>query len=194
VVNSGAPYNLTVGQDLYGFDTFNERPAFVSATRCAVRTQTSNVVCTPLGTFNDAPALGQTVVPINSGTGPTNFTLNLRLSKTFAFGPEVKGAGASGGQRYGGGGRGGPPGGGLGGRGLTGSGGGNPFGTPPTNRRYNLTLSVSARNSINLLNLGPPISDIDSPLAGKYYSLASGLFSSPGNASRRIDLQVKFAF
>jgi len=193
VVNSGSPYNLTVGQDLYGFDTFNERPAFVSSTTCAARVQSGNVVCTPLGTFNNAPALGQVVVPINSGTGPTNFTLNLRLSKTFAFGPETKGAGATG-PRGGGGGRGGPGGGGLGGRGLTGGGGSNPFGSPPSNRRYNLTFSVSARNSVNRLNLGPPIADIDSPLAGRYYSLAAGPFSSSGNASRRIDLQMMFSF
>jgi hypothetical protein len=191
IVNSGTPYNLTVGQDLYGFDTFNERPAFVSSTTCpAMAVQSTNVICTPLGTFNDAPALGQSVVPINSGTGPSQFTLNLRLTKTFGFGPETAGGGGNTGGPHGGG-----HGSGLGGRGLTGGGGGgNPFGVVSTNRRYNLSFSVSARNALNRVNLAPPIADIDSTLVGKYNSLASGPFSFSGNASRRIDLQATFTF
>jgi hypothetical protein len=190
IVDSGTPYNFTVGPDLYGFDTFNERPAFVSSSTCASRVvQATNIVCTPLGTFNDAPALGQPVVPINYGTGPTGFTLNLRLSKTIGFGPVVGGT-ASTGPHYHGGGR-GP--GGLGGRGLTG-GGGNPFGETAVNHRYNLTFTASARNAINRVNLAPPISDVDSTLVGRYNSLASGPFSFSGNASRRIDLLVMFSF
>jgi Carboxypeptidase regulatory-like domain len=197
IVNSGTPYNLTVGQDLYGFDTFNERPAFVSSSTCATSTvQATNVICTPLGTFNDAPGLGQPVLPINHGTGPAQFTLNLRLSKTFGFGPETGGGGTSGGGPHGGGGGGGGRGGaGLGGRGLTGGGGGaNPFAATNTSHRYNLTFSVSARNALNRVNLAPPIADIDSGLVGRYNSLASGPFSFSGNASRRIDLQAIFTF
>jgi hypothetical protein len=53
---------------------------------------------------------------------------------------------------------------------------------------------VSARNALNRVNLAPPIADIDSSLAGKYNSLASGPFSFSGNASRRIDLQATFTF
>jgi hypothetical protein len=194
IVNTGTPYNLTVGSDLYGFDTFNERPAFVSSTTCPIRVvQSANVICTPLGTFNDAPALGQPVVPINYGTGPAEFTLNLRLSKTFGFGPETGAAGMANGPHGGGG---GGHGGGLGGRGLTGGGGGGggPFGSVNTSHRYNLTFSVSARNALNRVNLAPPVADIDSTLVGKYNSLASGPFSFSGNASRRIDLQAMFTF
>jgi hypothetical protein len=197
IVNSGTPYNFTIGQDVNGFDTFNQRPEFVSSASCSTRTvQTTSVVCTPLGTFNNAPALGQSVVPINYGTGPTELTLNLRLSKTFGFGPEEGSGGTATNGPHGGGGRGGHgAGGGLGGRGLSGaSGGGNPFGAVNTNRRYNLTFSVSARNALNRVNLAPPVSDVDSPLVGKYNSLASGPFSFSGNASRRIDLQVLFSF
>ncbi|MGB7129386.1 MAG: carboxypeptidase regulatory-like domain-containing protein [Candidatus Sulfotelmatobacter sp.] len=189
IVDSGTPYNLTVGNDLYGFDTFNERPAFVSSSTCSSRIiQSTNIVCTPLGTFNNAPALGQHVLPINSGTGPAEFTLNLRLSKTVGFGPKTEGTAATG-PHHGGG-----HGGGLGGRGLTGGGGGNPFGQTAVNHRYNLTFTVSARNVINRVNLASPISDIDSPLVGKYNSLADGPFSFSGNASRRIDLLVMFSF
>jgi hypothetical protein len=146
-----------------------------------------------LGTFNDAPVLGERALPINHGTGPTEFTLNLRLSKTFGFGPETGTAGATGGgPRGGGGGRGG----GLGGRGLSGAGGGgnNPFGAVNTKHRYNLTLTVSARNAINRVNLGTPVADVDSTLVGRYNSLAGGPFSFSGNASRRIDLQALFTF
>lgn len=195
IVNSGTPYNFTIGQNVNGFDTFNQRPAFVSSATCLSRTiQSTNVVCTPLGTFNNTPAVGQSVVPINNGTGPAAFTLNLRLSKTFGFGPEGGSGGtATNGPRGGGGGRG--EGGGLGGRGLSGaSGRGNPFGAINTNHRYNLTFSVSARNALNRVNLAPPVSNIDSPLAGHYNSLAGGPFSFSGNASRRIDLQVLFSF
>jgi hypothetical protein len=190
VVNSGTPYNLTVGQDLYGFDTFNDRPALVSSSACGGRVvQSANVICTPLGTFNDAPVLGQRVLPINYGTGPTNFTLNLRLSKTIGFGPET-GGNAGEGPHHGG-----YHGGGLGGRGLTGGGGGgNPFAGSTTSHRYNLTFTASARNAINRVNLAPPIADVDSILVGKYNSLADGPFSFSGNASRRIDLLVMFSF
>ncbi|MGC1370880.1 MAG: hypothetical protein WA824_01965, partial [Candidatus Sulfotelmatobacter sp.] len=188
IVDSGTPYNLTVGNDLYGFDTFNERPAFVSNSTCSSRiVQSGNVVCTPLGTFNNAPALGQRVLPINYGTGPAEFSLSLRLSKTVGFGPKTSGTTGEG-FHHGGG-----HGGGLGGRGLTG-GGGNPFGQTAVNHRYNLTFTVSARNAINRVNLASPIADVDSTLVGKYNSLADGPFSYSGNASRRIDLLVMFSF
>jgi len=198
VVNSGSPYNLTVGEDLFGADTYNSRPGFVSPSTCAARiAESANVVCTPLGTFNAAPTVATQQLPVNYGTAPTLFTANLRVSKTFGFGKETAGAGAAnqgGGGPGGGGGRGGP-GGGLGGRGLGGAGtrGGGPFGGATTNRRYNLTIGVFARNAINRLNLASPVANIDSPQVGQYQSLATGLFAS-GTASRRIDLQASFSF
>ncbi|HEX8817298.1 MAG TPA: carboxypeptidase regulatory-like domain-containing protein, partial [Terriglobales bacterium] len=152
VLNSGSPFDITVGQDLNGDSIFNDRPTVVSATTCAGKVPTGpNTYCTPYGTFNTL-AQGGPIVAINSETGPTQFTLNLRLSRTFGFGPERKGAGSSdiprgGGPGGGGGGRGGGPGGpgGLGGRGLTGAGGGPNLGGATTNRRYNLTFTVNAR-------------------------------------------------
>jgi hypothetical protein len=75
-----------------------------------------------------------------------------------------------------------------------GGGGGGPFSLGGSSgRRYSLTLSVSARNSFNRLNLGAPVGDVDSPQVGQYNSLASGPFSS-GTANRRIDLQAMFSF
>jgi hypothetical protein len=81
----------------------------------------------------------------------------------------------------------------LGGRGLTGA-GGNPFGPgAAVNRRYNLTLSASARNIFNHVNYAPQVGNLNSPLFDTSNSLVTGPFSS-GNAIRRIDLQLIFAF
>ncbi len=199
IVSSGVPYNVTVGQDLNGDSIFNDRPSLVSTARCSnTPPYTPPIACTSLGTFNLSPTAGQTPIPINIGTGPTLFTMNLRLSKTFGFGREVGGGAAQGSQgpggHGGGGGRGGPPGGGLGGRGLGGGGGGGPFSMgATTNRRYNLTFSVSARNVLNRVNLAPPTGNLNSPLFGESNALAGGPYSY-GSATRRIDLQVLFSF
>jgi Carboxypeptidase regulatory-like domain len=199
IVSSGQPYNVTVGQDLNGDSIFNDRPALASSATCGLVQITSSTACTQLGTFNLAPTPGQKLIPINIGTGPTLFTMNLRLSKTFGFGREV-GAGqgprsGQGGGGGGGGGRGGAPGGGLGGRGLGGGGGpGGPSSmAAATNRRYNLTFSVSARNVLNRVNLAPPVGNLDSPLFGESNALAGGPYSF-GSATRRIDLQILFSF
>ena len=197
IVSSGQPYNVALGQDLNGDSIFNDRPTLASTATCSRLQINAKLACTPLGTFNLAPTQGQPTIPPNIGTGPTLFTMNLRLSKTFGFGREVAGGAGMdfpGGPR-GGGGRGGPPGGGLGGRGL--SGGGGPGGAfslgAATNRRYNLTLSVSARNILNRVNLAPPIGNLSSPLFGESNTLAGGPYSF-GSATRRIDLQVQFSF
>jgi hypothetical protein len=119
------------------------------------------------------------------------------LSRTFGFGPEKKGAGGNRGGGGFGGGRNsrGVPGGGLGPGGLTGGGGGGgPFGGGgSTNRRYNLTLSISARNLLNSENLAPPVGDLNSARFGQSISLAGGPFSTQ-TANRRIDMQATFSF
>jgi hypothetical protein len=191
IVSSGVPFNVTVGQDVNGDSIFNDRPGPVTAS-----TPPNNIRVTQWGTFNAAPTPGAPTIPINVGTGTTLFTVNLRLSKTFGFGKEVgAGKGAVGGQGGGGGGGrgGGPGGGGLGGRGLGGSPGGGFMGAPTSNRRYNLTFSVSARNVFNRVNLAPPTGNLDSPLFGESNALAGGPYSF-GSATRRIDLQALFSF
>jgi hypothetical protein len=62
-----------------------------------------------------------------------------------------------------------------------------------TNRRYNMTFSIAARNILNRVNLAPPIGNLDSPLFGQSNALAGGPYSF-GSATRRIDLQVVFSF
>jgi hypothetical protein len=78
-------------------------------------------------------------------------------------------------------------GGGFGGGGLFG-GMGN-----ATDRRYNLTFSVSARNVLNVVNLATPNGVLGSPFFGQANALSTGPFSSAG-ANRSIDLQLAFAF
>ena len=78
------------------------------------------------------------------------------------------------------------------------TGGGGPGGGPfvysgETNRKYNLTFSVSARYLLNNVNYAPPIGLLTSPLFGTSNALAPAPFSS-GSAVRRIDLQMLFSF
>jgi hypothetical protein len=192
IINSGSPYNITTGTDLNGDSIFNDRPVLLSTATCGSVAISGASYCTPLGTFSAAlPGSGQAVLPINYETGPASATVNLRLSKTFGFGQEAKGAG--GGQGGGPGGpRGGYPGGGLGGRGL-GGGGGNPFGAGgATNRRYNLTFSISGRNILNSVTPASPVGNLSSPFFAQ--SIALGGFFSSASSNRRVDLQVMFSF
>lgn len=201
VASSGTPYSITLSQDLIGSSQFNQRPAFASSA-----TLPADLVTVPgFGSFDTVPQPGEKLVPINSLTGPDHFTLNLRLAKTFNFGPENKGganAGAGGGGG-GGGGRGG--GGGGGGRNPFGGGGGGAFGGgTPSSKRYGITLSVNARNVFNIVNLATPNAvlsppTVDSPQAsfsrffGVSNALAGGPFSS-NSANRQIYLQAGFSF
>jgi len=194
IASSGVPYNVTIGNDVNGDSLFNDRPAF------ATDLSRESVVFTKFGAFDTLPMPGQTLVPINHLTGPTQFTLNLRFSKTFGFGRETGAganqAGGAGGPSLGGGGHGGGhvPGGGSGGfGGGPRAGMGAIFGPGTTNRRYNLTLSVNARNILNRVNLAPPIGNLSSPSFGESISLAGGPFSSAA-ANRKLELQASFSF
>jgi len=195
MTSSGTPFNITVGQDLNGDSIFNDRPAFALAGATG-----SNIVATKWGTFDTAPKTGETTIPINYGTGPGFFEMNLRLSKTFAFGRRAESSSSQAGMQGPppGGGRGGPPpgGSGLGPRGLSGSGGGpggpgGAVGSAATNARYSLTFSIGARNVFNNVNLGTPVGQLSSPLFGQSNSLA-GFFANGGN--RHVDFQAMFSF
>ena len=186
IAQSGAPFNIIVGQDLNGDSIFNDRPALASTAGPG-----GQVYVTPYGTFNSVPIAGQPITPINYGSSPAVFTFNLRFSKTIGLGPKTEGRAAAG--------MGGGPhshGGGLGGRGLTGGGGhgGGPFiFGGETDRKYNLTFSVSARNLFNNVNYAPPVGLLGSDQFGTSNALAGPPFSS-GSAVRRIDLQMLFSF
>lgn len=188
IFNSGTPYNVTVGQDLSDDLQFNDRPAF------AVNppgTCTSPLLKCYYTFSTNQP---YTQIPINYLTGPSQFTLNLRLAKSFGFGPEV---GAKNASQQGGPGGGPPPGGGPRGGGGVGFGGRGPGGGfgggPATNRRYSLTFSVNARNILNKVNAAPPVGVLSSPNFGQSIALAGGAFSSAA-ANRKIELQAQFSF
>ena len=71
------------------------------------------------------------------------------------------------------------------------------FGAPSTSHRYNLTISMSARNLLNHNNPGPIIGAITSPLFGSANQMQGGFggggFSENAN-NRRLELQVRFSF
>jgi hypothetical protein len=195
VVNSGTPYNITIGQDLNGDNQFNDRPAFaISAS--------SDVVQTSFGALDLNPSATATRIPFDYGTGPSQLSMNMRMSKSFGIGPKVEGSASNGGfggpggggpQPGGGGpGGGGPPGGGLGPGGLSRSGGPPRF-DQAASRRYSLTFAAMARNVFNNVNLAQPVGVLESPLFGKSNALAGGFFSSPAS-NRSIDLQMSFNF
>jgi hypothetical protein len=194
VANSGAPFNITTGLDNNGDSIFNDRPAF------ATDLTRASVVKTSLGNFDTDPIAGQKIVPINYGTGPSQFSANLRLSKRFAIGPETQGGfsnngGGPGGPPPGGGPggpRGGGPGGGLGPGGLSGK-NGPPQLDAPVTRRYSLGFAVMANNVFNNVNLSQPVGVVTASSFNKSTALAGGFFSSQ-SANRSINMQLSFSF
>lgn len=196
IINSGRPFNITTGRDNNGDAIFTDRPAF------ATDLTRKGVVVTPFGAFDPNPVPGEVIIPRNYGAGPGSVSVNLRMGRTFGFGgtrgERAAGPPGGGGGR-GGGGR-GPGGGGM--RGMGGMGGGGMHGMmggDSTNQRYNLTLSVSARNILNHVNPGSPIGSLASPLFGQSNALAAG--GGPGGGfggvpanNRRLEVQLRFAF
>ena len=189
MANSGLPFSITLGQDLYGTGIHNARPAYATAS-----TAPADMAVTQYGTFNMAPGPLDVPIPPNTETGPANVMLNLRLSWTVGFGGE--GGKAHGGEgtaektsnepRHEAG---------LGGRGL-GNGGGFSLGGA-TKDRYALTFSVSVLNALNNVNLAPPVGVLGSPLFGNSIALASGAYSlQVGNpvANRIVNIGAAFSF
>ncbi len=203
IVQSGRPFNITLGRDING-DTLNtERPTLAPA---SADCSDANIRCTPFGNFKTTFAPGDVMIPRNFGEGPGSTTVNLRVSKTWTFGSEGRsnaGQGRQDGQRndgqraimggMGGRGPGGGPGGG--GRGFPGGGGGG-FGGG-SGGRYNLTFSLNFNNILNHTNLGNPVGNLGSLLFGQSTSTTGGFGGfGGGNAAynRRIDAQIRFSF
>ena len=193
IARSGSAFDITSPNDLNGDSVFNDRPGFVSNAACAAATISPtdpNLYCTPLGTFHARPDLATTpqrILPVNYGTGTAHFVMNLRLTKTFGFGPKTKGATPRPGP-------GGSGGGGPGGRRGPLFGGGGPREmSAASDRRYNLVLGVSVRNVFNNVNLSDPSGILGSPFFDRSNALQGGPFSA-GAANRRLDLQATFSF
>jgi len=211
---SGSPYNVTTGVPDAVTRLTSDRPAFANGVTAA------NVVCTNAASFSTAtPYVAggpSNEIPVNLCTGPANVSINLRLSRTFGFGPKTEasaqqaaqqgggpggqggpgpGGGAGpggGGGGFGGGGFGGGGGRGGGGRGGGGGGGGGRRGAN-TGRKYNVTIGAQAFNLFNMIPYSTPVGSLSSNLFGKPTSLAGGQFAGP-TAVRRITLQASFYF
>ncbi len=191
VASSGAPFNITVGRDLNGDSLYTDRPAF------ATDLARASVVRTAFGAFDTSPLPGATIIPRNFGEGPGQFSVNLRLSKTFGFGQRPGAAtaafphGGPAGQF--GGPAGGPRGGGEHGGGRVPGGPGVLFFDSGSNKRYNLTFTIMARNVLNRVNLALPIGNLSSPLFGHSNAIVGG-FGQTATANRRIEVQLRFSF
>ena len=171
VAHTGIPFNITTGTDLYKTGSLDPtaRPALVNAPG-------AKTIDTPFGYLNTVPLPGESIIERNAISGPSFLGINLRVSKTFGFGT-TKFSGPSGGARAGG------------------HGGFRGFDDSSTEHRYNLTLSVNARNILNHANLNTPNGAVTSP----YFLQSTGITGGYGAEStasdqRRLDMQVRFAF
>ncbi len=218
--NSGAPFNIITGTDLFGEDLNSTilptRPGESTSPIPGLTKQYEydGVYLDPSPYLSNGTLKpGETILPRNFGRSPGNISLNFRLAKTFGFGGSREagarnnnGGGGGGGNFPGGGFPGGGGGGARGGGGGPGGGfGGGPGGGPggffrglgggSTGQRYNLTISVQARNLLNHVNPGPINGIMTSPLFGESNTLAGGIgaFANSG-LNRRIDLQARFTF
>lgn len=202
MASTGSPFNIVTGRDSNGDSLFLDRPAF------ATDLTAPGVVQTIYGNFLTNPGPNDVLIPRNYGRGPGQFTLNLRLAKSWSFGGETeRAAGGPGGDLHmgpprEGGMRGGPGGGPGGGGGMRGGpGGGGPRmlfggGGGGSRGKYNLTLSVQARNVLNNVNLATPTGNLTSPLFGISTQTAGGFGPMGGNAgpNRRIEVSLRFSF
>jgi hypothetical protein len=192
---SGMPFNITTGRDNNGDTVFTDRPAF------ATDLNAPGVVQTAWGAFDPNPLPGMAIIPRNFGEGPSQFTVNFRISRTWSFGERSGGAGMPGGMGSGGPGggppmMGGPGGGGPGGGRMGGGGGRGPMGGfGGASSKYSLTLGLNARNLLNTTNPANPVGNLASPLFGLSTSLAGFGPMGGNNAGNRIlEASLRFTF
>ncbi len=195
VASTGAPFNITTGQDANGDRIFAERPSFApSGVDC--NNPPTDIVCTRFGNFNRNPAPGEPLIPRNYGQSPGFVSVNVRISKTWNFGTIHSSAANSQNRegqgqtepRGGGGGRGanvpripggggGAPGGG-GGRGGGGGGlasiGGPVGGGGAEAKRYSMQFSLNFQNLFNHVNFNTPVGNLSSPSFGESLGLNGG--------------------
>ena len=192
-VQSGAPFDITAGNDLYGTTQFNGRPGISGDPN------KPGLIETRYGLLDPNPTPGEPLLARNFGRGPGQISLNLRVGKTIGFGAEHEGpkTDARPGPGGGGGGGGERGGGGLAPAAASGGGMGNILGRLTTSHRYNLTLSMSVRNLLNHNNPGPIVGNITSPLFGAANQIAGaqngeGFYETANN--RRLEMQIRFSF
>jgi len=161
---SGAPFNITTGNDDNGDTLFTDRPAFA-------KVGDPTAIATPFGVFNPNPQSSDTIIPRNYGRGAGEVSVNLNLSKTFDFGlPSASSAAETAGveptkaQRH--------------------RNGHGPL-QRLADRRYGLTFNLDVSNLLNHTNFGEFNTVVTSPLFGR---------PNRANDARRIHLGVSFSF
>jgi hypothetical protein len=183
VVQTGPPFDITAGSDLYGTTLLNGRPAF------ATDRSRPGLVQTSYGLLDPNPIPGEQLLPRNYGRGPGQVSMNLRIAKVIGFGRE-KGTG-------GGDSRPAASAGPANVAQAAGGGIGRIIGTPTTSHRYNLSIGLSIRNLLNHTNAGPIIGNITSPLFGFANQVSGGMngegFYETAN-NRRLESQLRFTF
>jgi hypothetical protein len=191
IANSGVPYNITTGLDPYSTGFPAARPAIEPTVAAGACRGNNLVYAAGFGCFNLKPAPGTPAIGRNSGRGPANVSLGLRVSRTWAFGRNGEAGAVN---------QSGPPPGMMdhGGQAPGGHSGGPPEGlfNVKTGHKYNLTLSASTLNALNRTNLAPPNGDLSSPYFGQSLSLADlmGHVSGASTYNRKIDVQLRFTF
>jgi hypothetical protein len=83
-LQSGAPFDITTGSDLYGTTLFNARPGI------ATDPTRAGLIPTKYGLLDPNPIPGETILSRNYGRGPGQISVNLRIAKFFTFGSERK--------------------------------------------------------------------------------------------------------
>jgi hypothetical protein len=187
IANSGPGFNITTGQDLNLDRQSNERPSFASpSANCWV--PSSTIACTRFGNFNLVPLPGETIIPRNFGQAPGSFIVNLRISRAFAFGD--LGANAARPQAQ--------PGPAMAGGMMRPGGPGPQGGPPPSEKRFNLNVSLNFQNLLNRVNLATPVGNLSSPSFGESLGLSPSFGGNAGGSTgagnRRIYAQVRLNF
>lgn len=183
IVQSGPPFDITIGRDLFGTTLFNARPGIpVDSTK-------AGLIQTRYGLLDPNPSADERLLGRNYGRGPGTLMLNLRVQKSFEFGKGENSGGAATGQP-GSGPRNSPAG------VFTPSGGSGGQATSSGGHRYSLSISMAIRNIINHTNPGPIVGNITSPLFGRANqpSDAGGFGFSESANNRRFELQTRFTF
>lgn len=202
-LRSGAPYDVLIGEDLYG-DTFtNARAAFAPSGSCpsGFNGVIGDVVCSPSGAFTTTynPASPANLVPRNYLTMAGLVSINMRVYRVFGFGGQRGNQQQQfngGGHGYGGGG-----GRGSGGMRMGAPGGGHGFFGGSTEQRFNLMLGVTVTNVLNHFNPGGYQGVITSPQFLQATTVNTGFggggpLGGGGGAAnnRRIELDMRFTF
>src|SRR5579863_5039583 len=225
---SAPPFNITQGIDEYGDTATNTRPAFEPAgftgpsclgvdpaTGKPENLAQSGTTCVAsggkYGNFVINPTPGMKIIPVNYGSAFSQFTVNMRVSRTWGFGERITGnnnqrnqgqggqnnqpgfgqpAGNGGGNRGGGGnfnGGGGRGGGGGGGRGGGGGGGDS------SGQKYTLTAGIVTRNLFNTVNPATPSGNLLDNRFDEALQLAN-IGGGNISANRRLEFNLRLSF